>query len=190
MTATAYQLPHIDAVDAEERDELEALTGFVLTDSTSDAQLDAIASSICRMLSHLNADLARYQEAEQAEVRRINLFYNARTEKLNARIEELLGYGAELARRATFPGKSKSRSVAFGSYGRRKSQERVSIVDLEKAIVSIAKLNPSLVRRKPSILVSEVKPAVLYHLKMTGEILDGFSHEPEGETHFIRPEAI
>lgn len=185
MTAPAFTLP----TEEEEYDELSILIGgFTLTDSTSDAQLDAIASDICRHLGKLLADRARYEEAERAEKRRIDMFYTSRFEKLDMRIAELQSLGAEVARRAEFPGKSKSRSVAFGSYGRRKQPERVTVADNERAIVSIAKIAPHLIHSKPSILVSEVKPIVLAALKASGELLDGFEHVPESETFFVKPE--
>lgn len=188
MTAVAFQLPPLEQIDAEEKNELAGLIGFALTPNTSDAQLDAIASDICRHLGYRMANFARYEEARKAEVLRINMHYNARAEPLVKEMAQLRAVGEEIARRAKFPGKSKSRSVAFGSYGSRKSTERVAIVDDQLAIVSIAKLNPALVHSVPQIKFAEVKDVVMAHLKSTGEVLEGFEHFPESETFFVKAE--
>lgn len=183
MTAHAFVLPDED----EERNELEAMVGFALTPSTSDAQLDSIASGICRQLGRLQSDLARYNEAAKAEHLRIDLFYNARRERLDTWIAQLQEMGAEVARRATFPGKSKSRSVAFGSYGSRKIPEKVEIVDEEKARGWLGRMgNSAVFRTKVEIDKAVAKTLVLANLNATGETPEGFNHVAEREAFFVK----
>ena len=182
MTA-AFQLPTAD----DERDELEQMLGFALTPGTSDATLDSIASDICRHLGRIEADLARYTDAERAEHARIDIFYHSRTEKLFQAIARLEEMGAEVARRATFPGKSKSRSVAFGSYGSRKVSEKIEVVDEEKATDWLANTDDaSALRSKLSIDKKEATKLVLTHLHATGEVPFGFNHIEEHETYFVK----
>jgi len=182
----AFQLPTAD----DERDELEQMLGFALTPGTSDATLDSIASSICRHLGRIEADRTRYKEAEEAEHARITIFYASRKEKLDHAIVRLQEMGAEVARRATFPGKSKSRSVAFGSYGSRKVSEKIEVVDEEKATDWLANTDDaSALRSKLSIDKKEATKLVLTHLHATGEIPDGFTHTEETESYFCKAEA-
>lgn len=184
MTATAFVLPDED----EERSELEAMVGFALTPSTSDAQLDSIASGICRQLGRLQSDLARYNEAAKAEHLRIDLFYNARRERLDTWIAQLQEMGAEVARRATFPGKSKSRSVAFGSYGSRKVPEKVRITNIEAALPYAEQIAPAAIRIKTerTIDIKVIKATIIEHLHTTGEVPPGFEHTGETETFFVK----
>lgn len=185
MTAPAFALP----TESEEQGELEAMLGFALTDSTSDAQLDAIASDICRHLGYREADLARYEEARKAEIARINLHYSHRCGKLDAEIAQLRALGEEVAKRAKFPGKSKSRSVAFGSYGSRKVPEKVEIVDEARAFAWLTRTgNHGAFRTKTEIIRAEAKKLVLANLNATGEVADGFEHVAEQETFFIKAE--
>jgi phage host-nuclease inhibitor protein Gam len=183
VTATAFVLPTVD----EEQGELEQMLGFALTPGTSDATLDSIASSICRHLGRIEADRQRYKDAEEAEHARITIFYASRKEKLDHAIVRLQEMGAEVARRATFPGKSKSRSVAFGSYGSRKVSEKIEVVDEKKAIDWLARIDDaSALRSKLSIDKKEATKLILAHLHATGEIPDGFNFVEETELFFVK----
>jgi hypothetical protein len=179
--------------NAEEEDaaDLAKLTGVDLNTPLSDGQLDAFASDICRHLANTKADLSRYDEAEAAEHARIAAFYESREAPLIRRIEQLEAIGGEIARRATFPGKSKSRKVAFGCYGSRKVSERVTVVDEGKAINFLLENRPSAVAHvsKYKILLDVAKVAVKDHLTATGEVPDGFEHVGETEKFFIKPDA-
>jgi hypothetical protein len=184
--------PHfLDNAEAEDAAELAALAGIDLNVPASDAQLDAFASDICRHLANTKADLSRYDEAEAAEHARIAAFYESREEPLIRRIEQLEAIGEEIARRATFPGKSKSRKVAFGCYGSRRVGEKVTVVDEGKAINFLLENRPSAVAHvsKYKILLDVAKAAVKDHLTASGEVPDGFSHVGETEKFFIKPDA-
>jgi hypothetical protein len=183
--------PHfLDNAEAEDAAELNALIGFDLNQPKSDAQLDAIASDICRQLAALNADRARYDEAEAAEISRIRTFYRARVAPIDLRIQQLEALGAEIAQRATFPGKSKSRKVAFGSYGSRKIAEKVSVVDQDAAINFLLGHASHAVMQVSSykIVLPDAKQVVKDHLARTGEVAAGFEHVGESEKFFIKPE--
>lgn len=192
MTAVAFQLPPLAQIDAEEKNELAGLIGFALTPSTSDAQLDAIASDICRHLGHRLADLARYEEARKAEIARINMHYDARRGPIDKEIAQLQSLGAGVARQAKFPGKSKSRSVAFGVYGSRKVPEKVTVTDADTLIPWLRKNYPAVVKIESTekVAAADLKPVVLAHMKShEGELAPGVEHIPESETYFVKAEA-
>lgn len=191
MSRTATAPAWLENADAEDEAELSSLIGFDTNAPMSDAQLDAFASDICRHLANAKADLARYNEAEAAEVERIAAFYESREAPLVRRIEQLEAIGVEIAKRAHFPGKSKSRKVAFGCYGSRKVPEKVTVVDEDKAINFLLDSRPSAVMHvsKYKILLPDAKQAVKDHLSATGEVPEGFDHSGETEAYFIKPDA-
>lgn len=184
-------VPHfLDNAEEEDAADLAALTGIDLNAPKSDAQLDALASDVCRQIGNAQRDLARYADAEKAELVRIGMFYEARYTPLQRRIQQLEAIGAEIAKRAQFPGKSKSRKVAFGSYGSRKVAERVSVVDEAQAIHFLLEHARSAVSEvvRFKISLADAKPAVLKHLAETGVVAIGFEHVGESEKFFIKAE--
>jgi len=176
--------------NAEEEDaaDLARLTGVDLNAPLSDGQLDAFASDICRHLMSAKADRARYEEAQTAEQLRITTFYEARFQPIDLRIKQLETIGEEIAKRAQFPGKSKSRKVAFGSYGSRKVPEKVSVVDDAKAIEWAQRTAPTLLKTRHSIVMKDAKPVILSLIAATGEVPPGFEHTGESEMFFIKAE--
>lgn len=186
MTVPAF----LENADAEDAAELAQLTGFDLNAAMSDAQLDAFASDICRHLANAKADLARYQEAEAAELQRITAFYETRCAPLDLRIRQLEAIGTEIAKRAHFPGKSKSRKVAFGCYGSRKIPEKITVVDEAKALDWLHQVgDDQAIRVKRSVDLTVAKPIVLARLRSVGEVPEGFEHVGESEVFFIKAEA-
>ena len=167
-----------------------ASISIVLEGPTTDAQLDAAASEICRRLGEANAELDRYEEAESAEVARIEMRYAALCEPVQKRISQLEELGREIARRADF-GKKKSRDVGFGSYGRKKKSERVKIIDAAAAIAfARAQEIDGAVEvetvEKPVHKVLE--PAVIeYVRKHEGEVPPGFEHFSESDEPWVKP---
>lgn len=180
----------LENAEQEDAAELRALIGVNLNQPTSDAQLDALASDVCRQLARFAADRARYEEAEAAELARIRTFYANRVAPIALRIQQLEAIGAEIAQRATFPGKSKSRKVAFGCYGSRKIAEKVSVVDEGKALAWARINHPYAIETKTVEKLSAVaiKGAVLAVVHQSGEVPDGFDHVGESEKFFIKPE--
>lgn len=177
--------------DEEERAQLAEI-GALVEGPKSDAQLDAAASEICRWLAAAHADRARYLEAEAAETARIRMRYAACVEPLDRRIAQLEAIGADLARRADFGPKARSRKVGYGSYGKRAVSDVVKVTDQAKAIEWLVAndLDATTVRVKAtkSVDVKEVKPIVLAHLISTGEIPDGFEHIEGHDEFFIKPD--
>lgn len=176
--------------EQDEWDEL-AQIGIVLQGPTSDAQLDAAASEICRRLGEAQADLKRFQEAEQAEVMRIEMRYSALCEPLEHRIAQLEELGREVARRADF-GKKKSRTVGFGSYGRKKKSERVKIIDPAAAIefARAQKIEGAIASETIEKPVHKVlEPAVIAYVhENEGVVPAGFEHFEETDEPFVKAE--
>ncbi len=184
----AWALP----TDEEERAQLQELG--LLTEGSdvpaSDAQLDAAVSEICRWLGAVQADRARYEQAEAAEVARIKMRYAALKEPLDRRIGQLEAIGQDVARRADFGPKAKSRKVGNGSYGSRTSPVRVSVVDRDAALAWAKVTHPEIIESKTveSIRHKEALPLVLQHLHATGEVAPGFEHAESRVEYFIKPD--
>lgn len=153
-------------------------------------QLDAVASEICRMLGESTVELARYIEAENAEIARIQMRYRALRDPVTDHILRLEAIGKEVASRSDF-GKRKSRKVGFGMYGRRTVPERLSVVDQDAALewLTVNAQGSLAIREqiKRSVDLKEAKPVVLSHLKATGEVAPGFDHAEAREEPFIKP---
>lgn len=188
MTAAA------EAVLPTEQDEKDDLAGvgINLEGPVSDAQLDAAVSEICRRLGGVRADLARYAEAEQAEIARIRMRYEAVREPLQRRAADLEAIGKDLAERADFGSKKKSRSVGFGSYGRKIKREHVRITD-DAAAVEFARARGIEGGVKVETIEKPVhkaiEPVVIAHVHETGEVPAGFEHEAERDEPFVKAEA-
>lgn len=187
MTAAAepWALP----TEQDERDDLASF-GIVLDGPTTDAQLDAAASEICRLLGQAQADLNRFEEAESAEIARIEMRYATLCEPVEKRIARLEELGREVARRADF-GKKKSRDVGFGSYGRKLKREHVRIVDTAAAIeFAKARGIPDAIKvetiEKP--VHRAIEPVVIEHVHSTGEVPTGFEHEAERDEPWVKAE--
>lgn len=154
----------------------------------SDAQLDAVASEVCRRLQEIDAELQRYSEAEDAEIGRIQLRYAGLTQPLAKDRAAYETIGREVAERADF-GKKKSRQVGFGSYGRKHRPERVKILDNEAAVAFARALGiPDAVKvetvEKP--VHNAIAPVVLAQIHATGEIPVGFEHEAERDEPWVK----
>lgn len=176
--------------EQEEWDELASI-GIVLQGPTSDAQLDAAASEICRRLGDAEADRARFVEAEKAEVERIKMRYAALREPVDRRIGQLEELGREVARRADF-GKKKSRTVGYGSYGRKLKKERVEIVDPAAALefARAQKIEGAIKTETVEKPVHKVlEPVVMEYIrKHEGEVPAGFEHIDESDEPWVKAE--
>lgn len=156
----------------------------------SNAELDALASEICRLIGETQAELARYNEAEAAEIARIQLRYGNMRGPLERRVAQLEEMGRECARRADF-GKKKSRSVGNGTYGKRQVPESVKVADQESALLWLDDEKQSAAIREKtvrSVDVKEAKPIVLAHLISTGELPPGFEHVEPHDEFFVKVE--
>lgn len=179
--------------DRVEEAELRSLIGDVgaldLNKPMGDAELDVLASRICRALGEIEKNLERYDAALDLEIENLRARYARFTAPLVAYRNEIEAAGIEIAKRAEFPGKSKSRNVGYGCYGSRKTPERITVADPEKAIASLEAMGKSeALRLKKAVDVKTATPIVLDWLKSTGEVIDGFEHQPAAETFYIKPE--
>lgn len=178
-----------ESVLPTEQDEWNELAsiGIVLDDSTTNAQLDAWASEVCRRIAEQRAEIERYNEAEAAEIARIQMRYAAMRDRHERRVQELEAIGRDLAESADF-GSKKSRDVGFGTYGRRKVPESVKVVDKDAALNWAIEHAPDAVVEKIERRVNAavVKPAVLNVLKSTGELPPGFEHTAAHDEPFVK----
>lgn len=154
----------------------------------SDAQIDAIASDVCRQLADIHKEQSRYIDAQAAEIERIRFRYSQLMKPLDERYKQLVNYGEELASRADF-GKKKSRNVGFGSYGRRTVAQAVRVVDEDAAIKWASEKAPEIVTSRTIRTIDKLaaKKVVLEMLTTDGVIPPGFDHEPPRESYFIKP---
>jgi phage host-nuclease inhibitor protein Gam len=171
-----------------EIDDLSA-TLDVITDDLTPEQLDAAASSALRIIGAIERDIARYRAAEALEVEHITATYRKRCEPLEQRAAQFREAVAEMARRAVFPGKSRSRETGFGIYGLRKVPESVKITDKAAALDFARAQAPHAIVTvtTDSVAAKDIKPVVLAHLKETGEIPAGFEHTEAHDVPVITP---
>lgn len=184
VTAHAF-LP----TDQEERDELAQLTGS-LERPTSDAELDAVASFGLRIMLSEQAEIARYMQARDAELRRISAIYETYITPHRDRYSTAEKAVEECAMRAQFVGKAKSRKVANGTYGRRQVPESVKIVDRDTLIPWLLNHYPAVVTEEIEKVVAakDVKPVVLQHMKLyEGEIAPGVEYSEAKDETFAKP---
>lgn len=175
--------------DAEERRELEEVGALAQNTELPPADLDAVASDLLRIMRREKAQIDRDKEAMTAEIQRIQMRYGHRMAGYQARYDQAQGLVEEIARRAEFPGKSKSRKVGWGSYGRRKVNAGIDIVD-EAAAVAWLKGHghTSLVRVKEEVMKGEAKPVLLKLMDEDGVVVDGVEKIPESEKPFAKVE--
>lgn len=177
----------------EDNDELKELSqyleGIDLSKPMSDGELDALASDLLARLARVQADLARYEEAEAAEMARITARYEQITEPLAGKASALEEAVKEIAKRAAYPGKAKSRKVGFGVYGKRSKAEKVIVFDEAEAIATLKKHCPEAVRIKEEIEMKVAKAFVLEQMKPEngGVIPAGFDHEEAKENYYADP---
>jgi hypothetical protein len=185
MTAPAF----LENVDQEERDELASLIGQ-LQQPTGDADLDAVASRALLEMAREDAEINRYAAALKAEMERIEARYimlQLPHVQRRASAEEIV---KECARRAQFVGKSKSRKVGNGTYGRKTVPEKVSIVDKVAALrFAQAECPPEAVKEKVELTVVHaiVAPVVLARIHKQGLLPNGFEHVSEHEEFYAKP---
>lgn len=184
MTNPAF----LQDVEAEERAELEGLTG-ILNQPLDDAGLDALASHALRIMSREQAEIDRYQAACNAEVDRINARYANLIQPHARYLKQAEETAKECAKRAQFVGKAKSRKVGNGAYGKKLVPERVSIVDKQKALEFAKMFCPDAVKVKTeeSVVHAVVAPVVIAQLHATSALPNGFEHVGEHEEYYAKP---
>lgn len=176
-----------------EQDELNELAsiGIVLDGPTTDSQLDAWASEVCRRLAIEVTEIERYTEAEKAEIARIQMRYASMREPHERRAQDLEAIGKDLAERADF-GNKKSRSVGFGSYGRKKSKERVKIIDETAALAFARGLNLDGAIKTETVekpVHKVLEPVVIEYVhKNEGVVPAGFEHIEARDEPFVKAE--
>lgn len=178
----------LSGVDADELAEL-TLVGVTLGDGGierphSDAALDAQVSELLRKKGEIDAELMRYQTAMQYEIDRIRMRYQRVAEPTMKRATFYDGAIKQLAEIAVFSGKSKSRAVGYGKYGRTFSAATVKITDAAKAVAfAKAQKEPTegVLWKKKS---EEVPIAAGFKdlFKTTGEVPDGCVDVKEADT--------
>jgi hypothetical protein len=189
MTAV-FQLP----TEADDIADL-ALVGIIIPAEGSNAdvefpheaaRLDAAISETLRQLARLQLDVARYKAAQAAEQKAVAARYARLIDPLAARAAWLESVGKQLALEAKFPGKAKSRNVAFGSYGKRTVIEHLGVTD-EKALLDWAeKEDKSLVDVKETRRVLQGAAEAYY--KRTKKVPPGCTLTPEYENPFVKPD--
>jgi hypothetical protein len=186
MTAPAW----LSDADDEERAELISV-GIVLDTPTAafpalDADRDAAMSTILRQIGRAELDLERYNAAKAREHMTIDTRYDRITDPIAERLAWLVSLGRQLALDTEMPGKSKTRHVAYGDYGKRKVPARVSIEN-QKELLAWAKITaPSIVDRKIEERV--LQKAVAEYFAEYGELPPGCRYEPEHEDPVLRPD--
>lgn len=178
-------------VDEQEYDDLAQLVGQ-LEGPTGDAEVDAVASIGLREMAREQAEIDRYKESCKAELSRIQNRYVALVEPHIRRYDQAEGIVKECASRAQFVGKSKSRKVGNGQYGRRTVPEKVKIIDVGKALEWARTNCPAAIKQKTeeSVVHAIVAPLILARLESAGELPDGFEHEGEHEEMYAKPLAV
>lgn len=150
--------PHwLDGVDAAERAELQAV-GIDIQDAPTDAKADSTAGWLLRRLREVEENLSRYEAAEQEEKDQIGRRYANIVKPLVRAREAFAKALLTIAANAKFPGKSKSRKVAFGVYGRRTKKGVVQLADIESdAIDELSKVAPKAVTIFHPISLAELE---------------------------------
>jgi hypothetical protein len=177
--------------DEDDRAELAAV-GIVLDTPelqfpSDAAQLDAAISVVLRQLARTQLDIERYQAARAREHMTIDARYDRIMDPLAERVAYLESVGRQLAKEAHFPGKAKSRKVAFGSYGKRKAGGKLQIVDAETLLTwARACDDPTqLIESKTTERVPHAK--ALEYLEATGIVPEGCEWVDEYDDPFVKP---
>jgi hypothetical protein len=194
VTETPWHLP----TDEEEVAELVAV-GILNRETpelgipTEPAQLDAAISAVLRQIARAQLDLERYQAARAREHMTIDARYDRIADPLAERVAWLESIGRQLANEAHFPGKAKSRKVAFGSYGKRKVGGKLSIIDAD-ALLAWARIVAESTFHGASTLIetktTERVPhaAAVAYLEETGTLPDGCAWTDEYDDPFVKPD--
>lgn len=167
----------------QEREELEQALGQVV--DRTPAEIDAFASDLLESMGRCEADLARYAQAENAEIARIRFRYARFKNSVESRRTMLEGAIKVLAESQDF-GTKKSRETANGSYGRRTKPAHIEIVDVKALMNWAMGMNSEL--GLLTVEYSVKQKAVNYWYSETGEEPPGtLLHAPE-EVPFARPD--
>jgi hypothetical protein len=185
-----WQLP----TDDDDRAEL-ASVGIILPSHDASvqfpsdaAQLDAAIGTLLRQLARTELDLDRFKRACAKEHEVVTARYERIMEPLQKRAGWLASVGRQMAHDAEFPGKSKSRSTAWGSYGRKKKAAHLFIED-GAALLAWAELNqPAIVDVKETRRV--LQAGAVAYFESTGEVPPGCSFDAEHEESFVKPDLI
>jgi phage host-nuclease inhibitor protein Gam len=141
----------------EERAELAALGLIADVESApiDQAQRDARASQLLRALGRVEAEIEERKAAQHAEVMQIAAIYERELDRLRRHASFIVGGIHALAMESDF-GKKKSRTVGFGTYGRRSTPLKVDVQD-ESATLEWARAHlPEAVRAKTTLTVDAV----------------------------------
>jgi hypothetical protein len=168
-----------------ETDDLAATLDTISADADP-AHLDAAASDLLRWLAREEREIKRYGEAEDAELERICFRYEQLAAPHKARAAQITEAIAHIARVATFPGKSRSRKVGYGTYGLRKVGESVKIVDKAEALSFARERGLIELRTEEHISITDLKPHVLAIVHAAGEVPAGFEHIAERDEPVVK----
>lgn len=147
VTDDPFALPAwlIDA-DAEERRELEELGVTLAPKFDADAERDAILSRLMRAHHEHAADVERYDAAEVIEHQKITQRYDRLRAPAKRQMVRLASFIVHIVSSVTFPGKKKSRSVGWGSYGLRKDRDKVDVANMVTVVDALRKIEPQSVK--------------------------------------------
>jgi phage host-nuclease inhibitor protein Gam len=172
--------------EVTEADDLAATLDTIAADSSPES-LDAAASNLLRAIGAMQRNLKRYQDTKARELEHLDARYAYLCEPLEQRIAQFTEAVEEIARRAKFDGRSRSRNVGYGIYGVRKQPEKVKVIDKLAALDFARAMCPEAVevRSEEVLSAATVKPAVLAHLASTGEVPQGFEHTAAHDKPYI-----
>lgn len=145
-----------DAND-EERAELAALGLVADVDAApiDQAERDARASQLLRALGAVAAEHAERVAARDHELAHITAIYQPQLDQLQRRARFIEGAIHALAMESDF-GKKKSRTVGFGTYGRRTTPLKVDVQDEDATLAWAKEHLPEAVRAKATLSVDAV----------------------------------
>lgn len=151
-------LPEWLTNDAEEREELAALgiVADVATTCDDQAARDAHASSLLRALGRIEAEMAEREAARDAELNQVRNIYLTELERLARRASFVAGAIESLAMVSDFGPKKKSRTVGFGTYGRRTKPLALEITDDAAALTWATEQLPEAIAAAVVLTQSEV----------------------------------
>lgn len=146
----------------------------------SPAELDAHIDRLLEKGAEIDALVARVTETADLRMRRITEWMETEHAVLLRRRAWLEREARMLAAQVKFPGKTKSRALAFGKIGFRKQVDKLAVVDVDKMVEFAEGTREIPVKR--SVLIPDVKQWMKEH---PGQSVPGTQVVPGGQDEFF-----